>query len=350
MTMTRSPFKKDYVRTAGFILAITIVVAVGLTYENPVHWLDNLVSSFVFSACIGLSIQAIVRLLWTRLARLETRGRLAMLFVVYLVAGFAGTEIGYQILRYAWYGGTLEFGGHFRLLFLNLILAMVFGSAAVVYMSLRSTAERMAKTLKEKELNEERLERLKTRAELDALQAKINPHFLFNTLNSIASLISENPAAAESTVEKLSELFRYTLQRSGNSTVTLSEELEIVRSYLEIEKVRFGDRLQFDIRADGSLDDLRIPPLLIQPLVENAIKHGIAEEPKGGTVTVDVKKDGRTCIIAVNDTGKGLSGTGGDSGFGLKSIRERLALSYGENASLRTEEGSALIQITIPLG
>lgn len=342
--------KQGILRTAGFILAITLVVAVGLSYENPAHWLDNLVASFVFSACIGLSIHSIVMLLWTRLARLETRVRLATLFVVYLVAGFAGTEIGYIILRYAWYGGTLDFGSHFRLLFLNLILAMVFGSAALVYNSLRSTADRMAKTLKEKELNEERLERLRTRAELDALQAKINPHFLFNTLNSIASLISENPAAAESTVEKLAELFRYTLQRSGNSTVTLSEELEIVRSYLEIEKVRFGNRLQFDIRSDESLGDIRIPPLVIQPLVENAIKHGIAEEPKGGTVTVDVKRDGRACVIAVNDTGKGFSGTGGDPGFGLKSIRERLTLAYGENASLRTEDGSALIQITIPLG
>jgi sensor histidine kinase YesM len=339
-----------YLRTAGFILVITIVVAVGLTYQNPARWLDNLISSFVFSACIGFSIHGIFVLLWNRLGRLSPLRRLAVQFAVYLVAGFAGTEIGYFILRYTYYGGAFDIGSHLRLLFLNLILAVVFGSAAAVYLSLRSSAERMAKKLKEKELNEERLERLRTRAELDALQAKINPHFLFNTLNSIASLISENPAAAESTVEKLSELFRYTLQRSGNSTVTLSEELEIVRSYLEIEKVRFGDRLQFEIRADGSLNGLLIPPLLIQPLVENAIKHGIAEEPKGGTVTVDVKKDGRTCVIAVNDTGKGLSGTGGDPGFGLKSIRERLALSYGENASLRTEEGSALIQITIPLG
>ncbi len=341
--------KKEILRTAAFISVITVVVAVGLSYENPTRWLDNLISSFVFSSCIGLSIQAIIILLYKRLGRLSTVKRLSAQFAIYLVAGFAGTEIGYLILRYAWYGGSLDVGGHIRLLALNLILATVFGSAAAIYISLRSTAARMSRTLREKEINEERLERLKTRAELDALQAKINPHFLFNTLNSIASLIPENPAAAESTVEKLSELFRYTLQRSGNSTVKLSEEMEIVRSYLEIEKVRFGERLKFEIRSDESLNDFQIPPLLIQPLVENSIKHGISSETGGGTVDVDARRDGGSCIITVKDSGKGITLAGDETGFGLKSIRERLNLVYGVRAGLRVQEGSSKVQITIPM-
>jgi two-component system, LytTR family, sensor kinase len=338
-----------YLRMAGFILVITIVVATGLTYENPDRWLDNLISSFVFSACIGISIQVFLQLMMRRLERLTPARRFAVLLAVYLVAGFAGTEVGYFILRYAWYGGTIDFGGHVRLVLLNIVLATIFGSAAAVYYSLRRSAERMAQTLKEKELNEERLERLRIRAELDALQAKINPHFLFNTLNSIASLISENPAAAESTVEKLAELFRYTLQRSGNTTVRLGEELEIVRSYLEIESVRFGERLKFDIRADESMNDVLVPPLLVQPLVENSIKHGISSEPLGGRVSVEVKRDGRSCLITVTDSGKGFPVTGDPPGFGLKSIRERLALVYGDGASLSVREGSSEVRITIPL-
>ena len=161
-----------------------------------------------------------------------------------------------------------------------------------------------------KRLNEERLERLKTRAELDALQAKINPHFLFNTLNSIASLITENPAAAESTVEKLSELFRYTLQRSGNSTVKLSEELEIVRSYLEIEKVRFGDRLRFDIRSDESPD--RLPDSAAPHTAPRGKQHKTRHSPEtaGGTVDVNARRDGGSCIITVTDSGKGIPSTG----------------------------------------
>ncbi len=340
----------NILRTGVFFVLAAVVVTVGLSYENPAHWVENLVSSIVFTICIGSSIQGIMMLLWKWLGRLTPLRRLAAQFAVYLLAGFAGTEIGYFLLRYAFFAGRFDIGSHLRLLFLNLILAVVFGSAAAIYMSLRGTAERMAKKLREKELNEERLERLRTRAELDALQAKINPHFLFNTLNSIASLISENPAAAESTVEKLSEMFRYTLQRSGNSTVRLSEELEIVRSYLEIEKVRFGERLTFDIRSDESLNDAQIPPLLIQPLVENSIKHGIAPEPNGGSVGVVVGKNGHSLIITVTDSGKGFAATDGDQGFGLKSIRERLALAYGEKASLLVEEGSSRIQITVPLG
>jgi sensor histidine kinase YesM len=340
--------RKDAARTAAFILVITLIVAAGLTYANPARWFDNLVGSFVFSSCIGLSIQAIMRLMWNRLERISPMRRLAMQFSIYLVAGFAGTEIGYLILRFVYYGGDLDIGSHLRLLLLNLFLATLFGSISAVYISLRNTAERMARKLKEKEVNEERLERLRTRAELDALQAKINPHFLFNTLNSIASLISENPAVAESTVEKLSELFRYTLQRSGNSTVRLSEELEIVRSYLEIEKVRFGERLRFEIRAEESLNDFRIPPLLIQPLVENSIKHAIAGEPLGGSIDVEARRSGNACVVSVTDSGSGFAATGDDPGFGLKSIRERLSLVYGERASLRVQEGTSQVQLTIP--
>lgn len=341
--------RKEFIRTAAFILLITVVVATGLTYGDPSRWRDNLIASFVFSACIGLSIHVILRLLYRQFSRLSTIRRLALQFGVYLVAGFAGTEMGYLILRFGYFGGEFDVGSHLRLLLLNLILATIFGSAAAVYLSLRVSAEKMARKLQEKEMNEERLERLKTRAELEALQAKINPHFLFNTLNSIASLISENPGAAESTVEKLAELFRYTLQRSGNGTVRLSEELEIVRSYLEIEKVRFGERLRFAVRADESLGDLMIPPLLIQPVVENSIKHVVAAEPGGGSVDVEVMRGENSCVIAVSDSGKGISEAGEDPGFGLRSIRERLSLAYGERASLRVQDRAPQIRITIPL-
>ena len=341
---------KELVRTAAFIFVITIVVAVGLTYGNPERWAVNLVTSFVFSFCIGMSIHAILHLFTKRLERLTPRYRIAALFAIYLFGGFAGTEVGYVILKYAYFGGTFDIGNHFRLVLFNLVLATIFGSAAVVYYSLLRTASTMARKLKEKEVNEERLERLKARAELEALQAKVNPHFLFNTLNSIASLISENPAVAEATVEKLSGLFRYTLQRGENRTVRLNEELEIVRSYLEIEKVRFGDRLGFAITADGTLDDLGIPPLIIQPLVENSIKHAIALDPAGGSVEVRAERTGDSCVITVTDSGRGFASSGDGAGFGLKSIRERLNLVYGSRAALEiAREGPTEVRITLPL-
>lgn len=208
----------------------------------------------------------------------------------------------------------------------------------------------MAEKLKEKEIQEEKLMRLKTQAELEALQAKVNPHFLFNTLNSIASLISENPAAAESTVEKLSELFRYTLQSTANSTVKLTEELEIVRSYLQIEKIRFGNRLEFEIICDDRLNNFDVPALLIQPLVENSIKHALAFELHGGSICVEAKQIDNECHISVTDSGKGFAYDASETGFGLKSIRERLKLLYGNRAALNMfHDGSTHIHILIPL-
>jgi len=340
--------RKDIVRSLAFMGVITIVVAAGLTYANPAKWADNLICSLVFTLCIGSSIRGMVALARRRLARLGTWARLSALFVIYLVAGFAGTEIGYFILKYSFFRGELDLGSHLRLLLLNLVLATIFGSAAFIYYSLLARASVMARKLREKEANEERLERLRMQAELDALQARVNPHFLFNTLNSIASLISENPAAAEATVEKLSGLFRYTLQRGQQSDVPLSEELEIVRAYLEIEKVRFGDRLRFSIRTGDGAGDVRVPPLIVQPLVENSIKHAIAADPRGGSIDVEAVLTNGACVITVKDSGKGFERAEG--GFGLRSISERLNLVYGERASLALGmDGSPLIRITIPL-
>ena len=238
---------------------------------------------------------------------------------------------------------------HIQLLLFNLLLALVFGSIAFIYFSLQEKVKHMAEMLKQKEIQEEKLMRLKTQAELEALQAKVNPHFLFNTLNSIASLISENPAAAESTVEKLSELFRYTLQCTANSTVKLTEELEIVRSYLQIEKIRFGNRLEFEITSDDRLNNIDVPALLIQPLVENSIKHGISPEVQGGTIRVEAKYIDNECLISVIDSGKGFANEVKETSFGLKSIRERLTLLYGNKATLNVfHDGNTHIHISIP--
>ena len=339
--------KKEFVRSLAFMGVITLVVSAGLTYANPDHWVDILICSLVFTFCIGSSIQAMISLARRRLDRLGSRARPALLFLIYLVGGFAGTEIGYFSLKYTYFAGSLDLGSHLRLLLLNLVLATIFGSAAFVYYSLLGRASAMARKLREKEANEERLERLRMRAEMDALQARVNPHFLFNTLNSIASLISENPAAAEATVEKLSGLFRYTLQRGQQSDVPLSEELEIVRTYLEIEKVRFGDRLRFSIRSAGGAGDVRVPPLIVQPLVENSIKHAIAADPAGGSIDVEAGLTDGMCVITVKDSGKGFDRAEG--GFGLRSITDRLGLLYGERASLAIErDGNSLIRISIP--
>ncbi len=339
----------SFLRTFTLCLIITAVVAAGLTYTDPVHWFQYLYGAWIFSICIGFTIHGLVTFFLPRIGKFPTIVRLSVLLVLFLVGGFVGTEIGI-VLEGLISNSTVSLPMHIRLLTFNLVLAAIFGSVAVLYFTLRARAEYMAAKLQEKELNEERLTRLKTKAELEALQTKINPHFLFNTLNSIASLISENPKAAEETVEKLSELFRYSLRHAEKNTVTLTEELDLIRTYLEIEKVRLGDRLEYEVKCDERVREVELPAMLIQPLVENSIKHGIAPTIGGGTILVEAKEANGKCVIAVHDSGRGFQSLSDPNGFGLRSIQERLKLRYGEDATLViVQNGHAEIVITIPL-
>ena len=153
----------------------------------------------------------------------------------------------------------------------------------------------MSRKLSEQEFQLLNLEKLKTRAELDALQAKINPHFLYNSLNSIASLVHEDPEKAEEMTLLLSKLFRHSTGRDGQLFATLADELEMVQTYLQVEQVRFGNRLTFSVEvAEPALNDLKLPQFLLQPVVENAIKHGIAKRADSGRIDVRIYQKNRT--------------------------------------------------------
>ena len=191
------------------------------------------------------------------------------------------------------------------------------------------------------------------RAELRALRAQINPHFLFNTLNSIAELIRANPDAAEDLTTRLAEVFRYTLQGSAETQVSLAQELAFVRGYLEIERARFGDRLRVEESIEPGLDGLAIPSLLLQPIVENAIHHGIATRPAGGTIAIAARKDGDLLTLEVGDDGPGLDPTAppAGQGFGLHSVRERLRAAGPPHAlAIDTPpNGGTRVRITLPV-
>ncbi|NOR46377.1 MAG: tetratricopeptide repeat protein [Candidatus Delongbacteria bacterium] len=183
--------------------------------------------------------------------------------------------------------------------------------------------------LKRRKINELRLDKRRVRAELSSLESKINPHFFFNSLSSISTLIDINPGNAKKMLQNISGLFRYALRTSKNQFVTLDEEISIAKKYLELEKIRFGKRLEFDLNIPDILYSIKLPPLLIQPLVENSIKHGIADNIEGGKIEItceEISKD--TIEIRVKDNGKGVSTNGNGTGFGLTSIKERLELMF----------------------
>lgn len=188
-------------------------------------------------------------------------------------------------------------------------------------------------------VQEHELRETTARAQMRALQAQINPHFLFNTLNVLANLIHRDPAKAEHVTEDLAEIFRYALESTRVEWVRLDDELNFLKSYLEIERTRFEDRLNYEFDVGSDVRTLRIPPMILQPLVENAVRHGISPLIDGGRVRIvaRVEKDGLT--ICVEDTGAGLKHKGrGGTGIGLANVRERLVHIYGAGAVFQLEE------------
>ena len=170
-------------------------------------------------------------------------------------------------------------------------------------------------------------------ARLQALRMQINPHFLFNTLNTISALIRENPDAADRMIVRLSELLRRTLDRSDVQEVPLREEIEFLKSYLEIEQMRFADRLTVRFDIETKANELLVPHLILQPLVENALRHGIMPREEAGRIEISARIGaGEQLELMVRDNGNGLSttnGSNGREGIGLKNVRSRLAQLYG---------------------
>lgn len=189
-----------------------------------------------------------------------------------------------------------------------------------------------------------------TRLALENLRAQLQPHFLFNTLQSISTLIHRDQAAADRMLTDLSELLRLSLRSSASQEVPLREELVFLDRYLDIMRVRFGDRLVIDVTADAAVRDALVPSLVLQPIVENAITHGMADRPDVGRVAVRARRNGSALWLEVSDDGPGLSASAHDgNGIGLANTRERVARLYGAAGAvdLLTDHGLT-VRISIP--
>jgi two-component system, LytTR family, sensor kinase len=206
---------------------------------------------------------------------------------------------------------------------------------ANVFYYLSREGRQISRKISDQEYQLLNLEKLKTRAELDALQARINPHFLYNSLNSIASLVHEDPDKAEEMTLLLSKLFRYTTGRkTADYFDTIENELEMVETYLQVEKVRFGDRLRFAVEVtDESLKSLQVPKFILQPIVENAIKHGISKMAEQGNILVRIYEKDNWLHLCVHDNGPAFPETMG-AGYGMRSIQDKLKLLYADSARL----------------
>ncbi len=187
-------------------------------------------------------------------------------------------------------------------------------------------------------------------AELRALEAQINPHFLFNCLNSIRGLVVEDPRKAQDMITRFAALLRYNLNRDRQHTVPLAEEAEIVADYLALESVRFEGRLRVQVNVDPEARAMQVPPMILQALVENALKHGVARRPEGGDVEIRAAARNGKLVLEVTNSGELVPSRPGDTQLGLKNIRERLHLLYGDRASLSLQNGNGIVvaKVEIP--
>ncbi len=252
-------------------------------------------------------------------------------------------EIGLVIPQHFWaeYVHTLR---------VALPLAAVFGLGAMVHGSLRGRIQLMEEKLHEKEVNEERTRKLAVEARLRSLESRIHPHFFFNTLNSISSLIAVNPARAEQIVGQLAALLRASLDTSNQPLIPLRQELAMVESYMDIETVRFGDKLRSSVEVPAELQDAKVPPMSVQSLVENAVKHGITPLSSGGEVLVTASAENGGLRIEVRDTGPGFDLTAIPTGHGLDNLVERLDALFGAKARLNflQRDGYSVVEMVLP--
>jgi two-component system LytT family sensor kinase len=239
------------------------------------------------------------------------------------------------------------FWADYRGLFPHLVAAAVVVFACTVIAWHAVTNYREAK---ERRLESAELGAMLQQAQLQALRSQLNPHFLFNTLHSIAELIHENPRHAEQIVLQLGELLRKALHTQA-LMVPLSEELDFIRSYLAIEQTRLGDRLELVWRIDPAALDAPVPSLILQPLVENAIQHGIAILPRGGRLEISALPVGDELRLEVRDNGPGLGAAGAKpgNGIGIENTRARLERLYGTRASFRlTSDRGLVVSLSLP--
>ena len=338
---------KRFIGQTILIDALAAVFVTCLTYVR-FGWQEafsksSLVTSITYSFCIGTLCGVVITLGVPYFASNPAFVRFVKLTVSLFVATLLGITIGNILLSLFGFSNWKEmFSPSVSDIVFSSTIAFGFGFSVYFY-------EFSQAKLRQKELDAERSKTLATEAQLASLESRIHPHFLFNTLNSIAALIREEPILAEKTVEKLSALLRYSLDSNAKSLVSLEQELEITEKYLDIEKVRFDQRLFYKIECEPRFLETKLPPLSLQTLVENSIKHVVSATSAQTEIIVSVKEKGEFIEIEICDSGKGFNESDLKENHGLDILRKRLQTIFGGEAILRTiENQTGCVKLRLP--
>jgi LytS/YehU family sensor histidine kinase len=253
-----------------------------------------------------------------------------------------------EILGFTPRGGYWgEFNGSFPF---AILISLLIGLSVATYETQRFKLQAAKLELSRQQVEQERAYKLMAEAQLSSLESRIHPHFLFNTLNSIAALIPSDPVHAEDTVSKLASLLRFSLNANQSGLVPLSQELKIVRDYLEIEKTRFGSRLRYEIAVPESLAFVKVPPLALQSLVENCVKHVVSKRTEGAMILVTGAIESDSIRLEVIDDGPGFTLNAISSDHGLGNLIARLELLFGPAGQLEVgrKDKKTAVRLSFP--
>jgi signal transduction histidine kinase len=287
--------------------------------------------NFVFSQCIGLSVLLLIHLGWRALWPVQKPPRLPLIGLIALaiVAGWlGGSAIASALLGLPWTAGRSAVAA--------LGVTVAAGVTGTWFFWSRQRAAD--------------LERGRVEAQLKLLQAQIEPHFLFNTLANLDALIATDPARARVMLGHLNDYLRATLAAARRERNPLGEEFALLKNYLEVLAIRMGPRLKYELVLPDALVPVPVPPMLLQPLVENALKHGLEPKVEGGSVKVSAREAPGRLLLEVADTGQGDHETGG-AGVGLANLRERLAAAFGAAANVEAganPAGGYTVTVSLP--
>ncbi len=319
---------------AVFFVLLAVVVDPGASL------LATFRETFVFAQCIGFMIYAGFligdRIVSKGIHQSRLWVRAVYYAVIPILGVFPGYLLGFWILRYR---AGFEWLFAPRSIISIVALSLVLTGILLMVFVPRERAARAEATIAREQARVAAAEKETTTAQLKLLEAQVEPHFLYNTLANVVSLVDGEPALAKRMIERLIALLRATAA-AATRPPTLGGQVELLRAYLEILELRMGARLQWRIDLPADLAGLMVPPMLLQPIVENAIKHGLEPNVDGGALTVTVRRDDRRLVLEVADTGRGIRATAPRDapGLGLPNLRARLAAQYGGAAHVEVSD------------
>lgn len=337
---TKGDLQRQFLLTIVFNTLIALLltaISFGMTFSD----------TFIISQCIGLSIYSL-HALGDRAGIAKTIPRRIVLLVSAIVVGAVlGTMLAIVLLGW---DTNVILGVDTARFLTPVYLGLFFGAIISFFFYSRALISETKSRAHEAETRRLDQEKQLLEAQLKLIQAQIEPHFLFNTLANVSVLIKSDAGTAQRMLDDLNRYLRTSLDRTRDGETTLGQEVESLKAYLSIIQVRMGDRLRYEVDIPSNLSAYCLPPMLLQPLVENAIRHGLEPKQGEGELYISGKEDNGQLVLAVHDTGVGLSKEWVD-GMGLGNVRRRLRLLYGDEGELdirHTQEGTRT-EIRLPL-